>query len=680
MHKPIRSYYSLFMLRTFTRFAPAVALGLTLSLSAFGQDRVRSCSTMEVLERQLLENPDLAAKLKDAEERTAEYVNMRKSGRVAAVNVTIPVVVHVIYRTAAENISDAQVNSQIAILNADYAGLNSDFANVPSLFAGIKSGSGIQFCLAKTDPNGNPTTGINRVATTRTSFTSNDGVKSSSTGGANAWNSTKYLNIWVCTLGGGLLGYAQFPNTGTASTDGVVILNTAFGNTGTAAAPFNKGRTATHEVGHWLNLRHIWGDATCGNDQVNDTPTQSTANYGCPTFPKPTCGNTSDMFMNYMDYVDDACMYTFSAGQVARMEATFSSGGGRTGFLTSTACTAGPPPSCAVPASLAASSITQTSASLSWGAASGAVSYNLQYKTAAASTWTTVNTTATSYALSGLTAGTSYQFQVQNVCSGSSSAYSSAASFSTLSSGTVSYCANAGGSTADEWLAYFALGTIANTSGAQNGAGYEDFTALSTNLLPGSSYSAVYKGGFRSGYTATEYYRVWIDYNRDGDFLDAGETVFSRSSSSKSNLSNTFTVPATASLGKTRLRIAMKYGSQLSAACTGYGTGWGQVEDYSVIIGSGTGRFASTGMTVDLAPNPAAEFTLVHATLPEGVDHADVRVFDLQGRMVWHADAIKADNSRIEGFAVPVSELKAGIYMLQVDAAGVRKNVRLAVE
>jgi hypothetical protein len=160
-------------------------------------------------------------------------------------------------------------------------------------------------------------------------------VKSAKRGGKDPWNPGKYLNMWVCNLGNGLLGYAQFPG-GPVSTDGVVVLYSAFGDTGTLIANYNKGRTATHEVGHYLNLRHIWGDATCGNDLVNDTPTQQTSNGGCPTFPKITCGNQGDMSMNYMDYTYDRCMYMFTIGQSARMDATFAQGGPRYSLVSST--------------------------------------------------------------------------------------------------------------------------------------------------------------------------------------------------------------------------------------------------------------------------------------------------------------------------------------------------------
>jgi hypothetical protein len=240
--------------------------------------------------------------------------------------VTIPVVVHVVYNTAAENISPAQIESQIASLNKDYSAKNPDKSKTPIVWAGLVSETRIQFALARIDPNGNLTNGITRTKTTKTSFGDDDTVKSAASGGATPWPSDKYLNLWVCTLGGGLLGYAQFPG-GPPSTDGVVILNRAFGTTGTATDPFNLGRTATHEVGHWLNLRHIWGDTEdcTGTDFVDDTPNQQHPNFGKPTFPHVSCTNgpNGDMFMNYMDYVDDAAMVMFTAGQVVRMQATF---------------------------------------------------------------------------------------------------------------------------------------------------------------------------------------------------------------------------------------------------------------------------------------------------------------------------------------------------------------------
>jgi hypothetical protein len=258
-------------------------------------------------------------------------LEMATSARIAArtaapdKEVVVPVVVHVVYRTDPENISDQQIQSEIDALNKDYGATNPDSSNVPSVWSGLVADTMIRFALAKTDPNGNPTSGITRTNSNVASFAQDDSVKSSATGGADAWPSDKYLNLWVCTLGGYLLGYAQFPG-GPAATDGVVVLNTAFGSTGTAAAPFNLGRTATHEIGHWLNLRHIWGDTEdcTGTDFVDDTPNAQYPNYGKPTFPHVSCNNApnGDMFMNYMDYVDDDTMVMFTKGQIVRMQAT----------------------------------------------------------------------------------------------------------------------------------------------------------------------------------------------------------------------------------------------------------------------------------------------------------------------------------------------------------------------
>jgi len=284
----------------------------------------RQCGTQQVHERLLEAYPALRARQNSIEQGIRRSIERGEAQRMMRRLITIPVVVHVVYKTQSENISDAQVKSQIAALNKDYAQKNEQ-TSVPTAWTGLAGNPNVQFALAKKDPNGKATTGITRTKTMRSSFGTGDSVKTRVGGGHPAWPADRYLNLWVCTLSGGLLGYAQFPG-GPARTDGVVILNTAFGTSGTAAAPFNLGRTATHEVGHWLNLRHIWGDRDdCGGtDFVTDTPNAQLPNYGKPTFPHLSCNNgpNGDMFMNYMDYVDDAAMVMFTAGQVVRMNAT----------------------------------------------------------------------------------------------------------------------------------------------------------------------------------------------------------------------------------------------------------------------------------------------------------------------------------------------------------------------
>jgi len=280
---------------------------------------------MAVHHRLLELDPSFRMRQAQIENATAMRMSLGvRALRAAAAPITIPVVVHVVYKTAAENISVAQIKSQINVLNKDYRARNADKSKVPPVWKGLVSDVSTQFALASKDPKGKPTTGITRTKTTQTSFDTDDSVKFSATGGVNAWPTDKYLNIWVCTLANGILGYAQFPG-GPKKTDGVVILNTAFGTSGTASPPFNLGRTATHEVGHWLNLRHIWADTEdcSGTDFVADTPNAAGPNYGKPKFPHVTCNNgpSGDMFVNYMDYVDDDSMFMFTTQQVVRMQA-----------------------------------------------------------------------------------------------------------------------------------------------------------------------------------------------------------------------------------------------------------------------------------------------------------------------------------------------------------------------
>jgi len=281
----------------------------------------RHCAAHDVLMAQMAADPSLAQKHEEIEKFIENYA---QSAHDRSFPVVIPVVVNVLYKTAAQNISLAQIQSQIDVLNADFAATNADYNNTPALFQGVRSGDvQVSFVLQN----------VVRKSTNKTSWTTNDAMKKSAQGGINPTSPTTTLNIWVCNLSGGILGYAQFPG-GPSATDGVVLDDNATGNTGTAAAPFNKGRTATHEVGHWLNLRHIWGDATCGSDLVSDTPTHNTSNGGCPTYPHySTCSGTPvEMTMNYMDYTNDVCMYMFSAGQKTRMQATFAPGGPRASF------------------------------------------------------------------------------------------------------------------------------------------------------------------------------------------------------------------------------------------------------------------------------------------------------------------------------------------------------------
>jgi hypothetical protein len=250
--------------------------------------------------------------------------------------VTIPVVVHVVYRTEVENISDAQVKSQIDALNRDFRARNDDLTNVPAPFKEVVGDAHIEFTLATTDPEGKPTNGITRTKTSQTDFSNfNGNIHFSTRGGVNAWPAEKYLNVWVCNLGDNG-GYTSLPS-GPKEQDGVVENYRLFGTTGPVKPPFHLGRQMTHEIGHYLNLRHLWGDKEdCrGTDSVEDTPPQQGPNFGKPSFPHVTCNNgpNGDMFMNFMDYADDEVRCMFTKGQVLRMHQTLQ--GARKGLAIS---------------------------------------------------------------------------------------------------------------------------------------------------------------------------------------------------------------------------------------------------------------------------------------------------------------------------------------------------------
>jgi hypothetical protein len=279
----------------------------------------RGCASQEVLDAQMKADPTLALRMNQIEAFTQKSMI---NGRLVGGRIEIPVVVNVLYKLESENISLAQIQSQIDVLNEDFNKLNSDYIKTPAEFSALVADVQITFVLQN----------VVRKATRSTSFSTNDAMKSASKGIPPTSPST-VLNMWSCNLGGGILGYAQFPG-GSLATDGVVMDNNAFGRVGTVSGVYNLGRTATHEVGHWMNLRHIWGDATCGSDLVSDTPTHNTANYGDPAYPHySTCtGTPVEMTMNYMDYTDDRGMYMFSNGQKSRMAAIFVSGGARASF------------------------------------------------------------------------------------------------------------------------------------------------------------------------------------------------------------------------------------------------------------------------------------------------------------------------------------------------------------
>ncbi|MBH8570016.1 T9SS type A sorting domain-containing protein [Microvirga sp. STS02] len=580
-------------------YAAALSLlGLALnsnSASAQAPAPHRTCASVEVLQQQLAADPGLAQRLAAINSQALQFAKSNQTtNATAAVTVTIPVVVHVLYSTASENISDAQIQSQIDVLNEDYHKLNADYTKTPSAFAGQVADVGIQFVLAKRTPAGVATTGIERKSSTTTSWGTADKIKSTSTGGLNAWDASKYLNLWVGTIGGGILGYAQFPG-GAAATDGVVISPVYFGRTGTVTSPYNLGRTASHEVGHWLNLNHIWGDdngACTGTDNVSDTPNQASENYGKPVFPHVSCSNgpNGDMFMNYMDYVDDAAMFMFSTGQSTRMNALFATGGARVGLLTSQG-----------------------------GVAPGG----------------------------------------------------------TTPPPTVTYCTSKGTSVAYEYIDLVQLGSISRSSGANGG--YYDGTALSTTLAAGSAQTISFSAGF-TGTAYSEYVKVYIDYNQNGVFTDAGELVVNAAAStSAATRTGSFTVPTTAKSGNTRMRVVLSDNSA-TTSCGSYS--YGETEDYTVSISGGArlgGTTARTSGATGLAdqytlyPNPATSVLTIARPLNMDPEQAfTVRVYDVRGSEIKGLSFVDGQ--------LNVASLRTGIYTLSVSDGSKTSHQRFVKE
>jgi len=315
--------------------ARSIILFVTILLanSLLAQEK---CVSAVYQQEEIRNNSSIGERQQAIEEFTSQYkpVQNRVAGRVEDNIIKIPVVVHVLYHFAGEKISEEQVAAQIAALNKYFRRRNSDTMNTPAYFRQLAADVEIEFQLAISDPRRRSTSGIVYKYTPITKWKADDKMKFSSEMGDDAWDPNSYLNIWVCNLDR-FAGYSSIPG-GDMAKDGVVISYSAFGTSGTTAG-YNMGKTAVHEMGHWLNLKHLWGDANCGDDGVSDTPKQATYTVGCPSKVRITCGNGpyGDMYMNYMDYTNDACINMFTQGQKARMRSLFAIGGARNSILQS---------------------------------------------------------------------------------------------------------------------------------------------------------------------------------------------------------------------------------------------------------------------------------------------------------------------------------------------------------
>lgn len=412
------------------------------------------CATMEADAALRAANPKLGS-LDDLERwlqpKVAAYKQNANTQRAV---ITIPIVFHIIHNNGSDNISATYVNAQIDQLNQDFGRYGSGSNTHPD-GANVE----IQFCAATINPSGGTMAepGIDRVSRSSKGFSTppySQSYYENTIKPSTIWDPTQYCNVWVSDLSGGLLGYAQFPEAsslpgigtgnGGASTDGVVVI---YSSVGSQATPFpgggnyDGGRTLTHELGHWLGLRHIWGDGGCNvDDYCNDTPTSDAANYGCPTT-HVSCG-TTDMVQNYMDYTNDYCMNIFTNDQKARMLVVMASSVRRASLASSTKCGGGgtndtEAPS--TPTNLTASNITQTTATLTWNASSdnvGVTGYDVAINGTVLGT-----VTGTSANITGLSASTTYGATVVAKDASGNVSGAASTSFTTLDNSSGN-CAN----------------------------------------------------------------------------------------------------------------------------------------------------------------------------------------------------------------------------------------------
>ncbi|MDP4262349.1 MAG: M43 family zinc metalloprotease [Bacteroidota bacterium] len=309
-----------------------ILIGFTGQLGA-----QRACFSAIYQQNELVKDPSLAGKTLGIESFIHRQIAIASSTNTAArlqgQVITIPVVVHILYHLPGEDVSDEKVFSQIEMLNECYRRKSADTVNTPASFKPVAADCEIEFQLATSDPQKRSTSGIIHKYTPITSWDADDMMKYSSQMGDDPWDPQNYLNIWVCNIRK-VAGYSSIPGSDPHK-DGVVIEYPVLGMN--YVPGYEMGKTAVHEIGHWLGLKHTWGDANCGDDFVADTPTQGSYTVGCPSGIHISCNNapTGDMYMNYMDYTNDACVNIFTEGQKERMRALFAPGGPRYSILAS---------------------------------------------------------------------------------------------------------------------------------------------------------------------------------------------------------------------------------------------------------------------------------------------------------------------------------------------------------
>ncbi|MCB9178426.1 MAG: T9SS type A sorting domain-containing protein [Flavobacteriales bacterium] len=572
-------------------------------------------------------------------------------GEVRGGTLTVPVVVHVVWNTAAENVSTGTINALLAEMNADFNGTNGDLNQVRPTFSGVVGNPGIQFCLAQVDPNGAATTGIVRVQTSDTWFdpdNETDNMKFAPTG-SNAWDPTRYLNIWICDITsgapGGLItvGYAYLPVGGVVGTsiDGLVI-DYSYGTQLGA-------RTATHEIGHYFGLMHTFDDdGACVNaDGFSDTPTSNSPTFSCSNPNLMKCGVLTQ-YENFMDYSDCQVMYT--AQQASYMSSILT--GVRGGLLLNNACS-GPVAGPCIPTSAGGTTDGDYINRVALGTFNNANSGGLAAPTYTdfSGTYNTSLTRGTSYTLTvqggtfnddnvaawidydqddtfeaseklgevaitqanqtvtitfvvpaGATLGNT-TLRVRNVfhltgepaptdpCFSYGYGETEDYGITILNGGGGGLCipSSTNGTTDGDYINRVALGTFNNAnSGGPLAPAYTDFSSTySTSLTRGTSYTLTVEGGTYNDDNVA----AWIDYDQDDTFEaneKLGEVAITQANQT---VTITFVVPAGATLGNTTLRVRNVFHLTGEPAPTDpcFNYGYGETEDYGITILNGGG-------------------------------------------------------------------------------------------
>jgi PKD repeat protein len=669
----------------------AISLCLFASNTALAQE-LKHCGTDEVFRKVTTQYPHLLQEQENLEAFTRTY--NEDNQRTASVVYIVPVVFHVIHNYGSENISDAQIVDQMRILNEDYRKLNGDTSNIVSQFQGIASDAEIEFRLAQIDPNGNCTNGIDRIVSQET-YIGDDGSK------LNPWPRSKYLNVWVVdNISSGAAGYAYLPGTApTSGTDGIIILATYVGSIGTGNPA--TCRALTHEIGHFLNLRHVWGNTNnpgvaCGDDQVSDTPL--TKGWTSCNLNGSTCtSGVLENVQNYMEY--SYCTNMFTQGQRTRMRAALNSGTGQrsslitsanmtaTGVLTTPATVCAPKADFGSSANMICAGDNIQFSDLSWNGTATSWNWSFPGGTPASSTSQspTVNySTPGTYAVtltSGNSAGNDTETKTSYITVSSTTAqYNSWQYFEGLenwpaTNGDWTFkSGNAQGWAQTNTASYtgyssFKLNNYQSAAGDVDEAISPSINITSTTPSPQITFKVAYAQKTSSDddklrvLVSNNCGKTWVlRYSKSGTSLKTITSTLGSAFTPSSGVQwRTETVTLNAFTSATNLRVKFEF--------TGDGGNNIYIDDINLMSATGLDELDSDNTQIGVYPNPIEEGSVVSFSLKEK-QQVNVALYDMIGREVMqlHNGELSAGDHNI---ALNTNNaLRAGVYFVRLQVNG----------